>query len=241
MKRTDIHRPSAINPDDYQYVAEEFMAVNSLGDALCLKAQRDIIAAHRARTGGNYSGHEHGGNCMVCGSVNALYTSLFYHEATNSYVRMGHDCADKCACGGEFARKQFRRQVEDARERRAGKQKAIAILENAGHGQAWWFYEHVNELPAGRLPYEEATIIDIVAKLVKYGNVSEKALGFIGRLLKKIEARPVLEAKKAEEHAKAADCPTGRVVIEGQLLTTRVDDGALRQRYEDAGTGGKRF
>lgn len=124
MNRTDIHRPSAIEPNDYEYVAEEGMRIDNLGDALCLKVQRDIIAAHMARTGGRYSGHEHGGNCMVCGSVNAQYTSLFFHAKSNTYVRMGHDCADKCDCGGEFARKQFRRQVENAREYIAGKAKA---------------------------------------------------------------------------------------------------------------------
>ena len=71
--REDIHKPSSIIPDDYQYVAECFMKVEGLGDALCLKAQREIIDAHRAHTGGTYAQVETTGACQVCGSVNALY------------------------------------------------------------------------------------------------------------------------------------------------------------------------
>lgn len=245
MKRTDIHRPSAINPQDYQYVAEEYMKVADLGSALCLKAQRDIIDEHRANHPGvKYSGHEHGGNCMVCGSVNAIYTSLFYHPGTNTYVRMGHDCADKCYMGGAFQRNSFRRAVESAREHVAGKNKARLLLADKGLSKAWELYE----MPYESLPLnpnaprkiwtgegeavvngfhnykEEITVRDIVGNFVRYGSISEKAEGYIVTLLKRIEERPEREAKIAAEKAAAADCPKGKVVIEGEILSTRVDD-----------------
>lgn len=245
MKRTDIHRPSAIVPDDYEYVAEEFLSVQSLGDALCLKVQREIINAHRATTGGKYSGHEHGGNCMVCGSVNAIYTSLFYHAASNTYVRMGHDCADKCYCGGSFQRNAFRRAIEDAREAHAGKEKARVLLADYGLSEAWniymmeyeklptdpsaprkiWNAENESVIVGFHVYYEETTIRDIVGKFVKYGSISEKAKNFLATLLEKIEDRPALEAKKAAERETAADVPTGRVTVEGTVLTIKVQDG----------------
>ena len=53
--RTDEHSPSNIIPDNYVYVAEECMRIEGLGDALILKEQREIIAAHRAQTGGKYA------------------------------------------------------------------------------------------------------------------------------------------------------------------------------------------
>ena len=37
--RTDVHKPSAIIPTDYTYIAEDCMKVQGLGDALCMKAQ----------------------------------------------------------------------------------------------------------------------------------------------------------------------------------------------------------
>jgi hypothetical protein len=222
--RKDIHKPSAIEPADYEYVAEEFLKIECLGDAICLKAQRDIIAAHRAQTGGRYAQVDTTGNCMVCGSVNAIYTSLFYHAKSNTYVRMGHDCADKVEMGDSLARNRFRAAVEDARERYAGKQKAIALLGDWGLSEAWTVYiSDLSEYPTGRLPFEVVTIRDIVGKLVQYGSTSEKQQNFVRNLLYKIANRPVLEAKREAEKALAADCPEGRIEITGEILTVRED------------------
>lgn len=218
MKRSDAHRPSVIEPEDYEYVAEEFMDVKSLGDALCLKAQHEIIAAHQAKTGGKYSQHEHGGNCMVCGSVNAIYTSLFYHQKTSSYVRMGHDCADKCECGGEFARKQFRRQVEDAREFYAGKAKAKSLLSDYGLSACWDIYSAENR---DGFQWEEVTITDIISKFIRYGSISEKQQDFLRKLLAKIPARAEIAAQREAEKVNAADCPSGRILITGIVLGTK--------------------
>ena len=60
--RTDTHRPSAIIPDDYQYVACE--CIKTEGDIELCDLQhenRQIIREHMAQTGGTYSKHEHGG------------------------------------------------------------------------------------------------------------------------------------------------------------------------------------
>jgi hypothetical protein len=246
--REDIHKPSSIVPSDYEYVAESFMRVEGLGDALCLKAQREIIAAHRAQTGGNYAHVETSGNCQVCGSVNALYTSLFYHAKSNTYVRMGHDCADKCACGGEFERNAFRRAMENVREAQAGKRKAHALLSDAGLSAAYDIYAADYEsLPrdprtarkettsfdydgqevtvpayAGELFYEERTIRDIVGKFVKYGSINDNQMTLLRKLVDNIPGRDQRnaewEAKKAADKAAAKPAPTGRVKIEGTIL-----------------------
>src|SRR5215469_17049189 len=95
MTRTDIHRPSAIVPDDYEFVAFEHIKIESFGECEYVLQQRRLIQQHMERTGATYSAHEHGGNCMICGNVMATYTILFYHAKTNSYVRAGQDCAQK--------------------------------------------------------------------------------------------------------------------------------------------------
>ena len=98
-ERSDVHRPSALNPEDYEFVGQEVSKFEGIESCEFILREREAIRAHMAKTGGNYSGHEHGGNCMVCGSPNAIYTVLFYHQKTNTYVRMGQDCAMKCEMG----------------------------------------------------------------------------------------------------------------------------------------------
>lgn len=225
--------------------------MDGLGDALALKAQRDIINQHRALTGGRYAQVDTTGNCMVCGSVNALYTSIFYHAKSNTYVRMGHDCADKCACSGSGERNAFRRAIQDAREAQTGKRKAHLLLADDGLTAAWDIYEADYEsLPrdpktaraehtetiglteevipafAGRPYYEEETIRDIVGKLVKYGSISDNTKALLRKLVERIPDRDKRNAewaeKRAVEKAAAKPAPTGRIKVEGSVL--KVED-----------------
>ena len=205
--RTDSHRPSAIVPDNYEFVACEH--IKTEGDpGLCeyQNEQRETIRAHMANTGGTYSRHEHGGNCHVCGSVNLIYSILFYHEPSNSYIRVGEDCAQKLEMGGTREMSAFRAAMRNALEAQAGKRKAQAILADKGLSALWAIYTAPAERAASRdeegivpgqkqLPYEEATICDIVGKLVRYGSVSDKALAFAESLLGKIAKRAEIAAR----------------------------------------------
>lgn len=221
--RTDVHRPGAIVPADYEFVAHEFLKVEDLGDAEFLRSEREALRRHMARTGGTYSHHEHGGNCMVCGSVNAVYTILFYHRPSNVYVRMGSDCAQKCEMGGDFDNSVFRHAVLDARLAQAGKKKAQAILGDEGLTAAW---DIAMNGPSMRTQFEEQTITDIVGKLVKYGDISVKQMGYLHTLLGRIETRVQRDAEKQAAHEAAADCPTGRVTVEGTVLSVKAYESA---------------
>lgn len=241
IERSDIHRPSAIVPEDYEYVAQEYAKVEYSGIADFLLSERAVIEAHRKRTGGTYSGHEHGGNCMVCGAA-AIYTVLFYHSKTNSYVRMGQDCARKCEIGDPKLFEAFKKYVHDALERKAGKAKAEAILKEKGLEAAWTLFltwcetlekatdkcvncGFDNRFHRRDCPWyegtEEARISDIVGRLVKYGSVSEKQVDFVKSMLNRISTRAERAAKIAAERAAALDCPAGRIQIEGQVLTVK--------------------
>lgn len=230
--RIDIHRPSAIVPDDYTFVGFEHTREANQGDLgalLALQAERQIIRAHMARTGGTYSHHEHGGNCHVCGAW-AIYTVLYYHQPSNSYIRTGFDCAQKLDMGGDWERgNRFRAAIQDAREAQAGKRKAQALLGDEGLSTAWDIYiADWETLPAQRILadgtryiyQEENTIRDIVGKLVKYGSISPKQYAFIRSLLDRIARRSQILAERAAERAIAAPCPKGRVTVKGTVIKT---------------------
>jgi hypothetical protein len=234
--RTDIHKPSSIIPEDYSFVCFEYIKIVDLGDAMFMKSEREVKEAHMKRTGGRYSGYEHGGNCHVCGA-SAIYTALFYHEKTNTYIRTGQDCAEKLemSAGNWNA---FRAKVGNALEALAGKRKAIAYLELKGLSKAWEIYTTpYEELPTdptrprriytgddvpvvdGFFTYtEEITICDIVGKLVKYGDIGANAENYLRTLLERIAKRPEVLAMRAAEKAAAAPCPIGRVVVRGTIL-----------------------
>jgi hypothetical protein len=261
MARKDIHRPSAIEPEDYQFVAFDYLpsSPGDIGAAMFLAEERKAKRAHMERTGGKYSGHEHGGLCHVCGSVNAIYSASFYHEKSNSYIMTGLDCAEKLQCEGIEA---FRKKVRAAKEANAGKRKAAAILGEAGLGKAWELYEvdvayrkefaalnkawqEANPEPEYRssdggygietvgapkfkeYSREEVTALDIVSRLIKWGNISEKAQNYLGVLLDKIERAPEIAAEKAAakalENANNKPVPVveGRVTVTGEVLSLK--------------------
>ena len=252
--RTDAHRPSVIVPEDYTFVAFDYIGGSDLGAIMALKEQREIFRAHMARTGGKYASVEHGGTCFVCGSF-ACYLTIWYNEKLNEYIQTGEDCAQKMDMSyGDM--NSFRRVIGDAREAQAGKKKAEAILGDLGLSAAWALYladapEHRTDCELSFMgnrctcdfksrdfQYEERTIRDIVVKLVKYGKISDKASAFIKTLLGKIENRPALEAQRAAEAEAAAPCPTGRVIITGRVLTVKVQERPSYYRG-DSGTDTK--
>jgi hypothetical protein len=250
IMRTDEHRPSAIIPEDYEFVSFDYFGGSDLGAIMALLSQREIFRAHMARTGGTYAVHQNSGSCHICGA-NALYICRWYHAKSNTYIETGEDCARKLDMSyGDM--NAFRRVVADAREAQAGKKKAIALLADAGLARVWDLYiaqypQHAAECPAaGRDQYgddngathacacdvearrrewdhyEERTIRDIVGKLVKYGSISPAQIGFITKLLGKIEQRPIIEAQRAAEREAAAPVPTGRVRITGVVVGRKV-------------------
>jgi len=172
--RTDAHRPSAIRPEDYEFVAifqHDLDAVEA--GWLQAQAQADFNSHMSCHPGAQFSQHSHGGVCMVCGNANALTTAVFYHADTNSYVRMGQDCAAKVEMGVDSLFRRARTEAEALRLARAGKLKAQSILREAGLEQAWNIAQETDEQVRHGYKYEEATICDIVSKLVRYGSISE--------------------------------------------------------------------
>jgi len=201
MTRTDAHRPSAIKPSDYEFVAifqHDLDAVEA--GWLQAQAQADFNSHMSCHPGAQFSSHEHGGVCMVCGNSNALTTAVFYHEKTNSYVRMGQDCASKMDMGVDSLFRRARTEAEALRLARAGKLKAQGILREAGLEQAWAISQETDEQVRRSYRYEEATICDIVGKLIKYGSISEAQTGFVRKLLGQIDARAQRQADYMARH-----------------------------------------
>ncbi len=158
--RNDCHKPSALESADYVYVASK-CKVEGLGDALCNAEDMKKLHQHMASTGGTWAKSESGGSCHVCGSVHLIYPLFFWHQPSNTYIRMGKDCAEFLDRGGhEF----FVEKAKNALLRDKGKAKAKAILgtiEGVDHEFAWSIYEK-----ASQACYREKAVKSIVESMV---------------------------------------------------------------------------
>lgn len=215
--RTDIHRPSVINPAEYDFVAFDYIGPGENMGWQFLAEERRAFRCHQARTGGTFSGHDHGGTCAVCGAA-AFYVARFHHRDTNRYITTGEDCAYKLDMGDAVAFRSFRDRVAAGRVAFAGRAKAQGILADNGLEAAWAVYTSIEPQK-----YEEGIITDIVGKLVRYGSVSDKQLSFVRSLLDKIVRRAELEADRAAQYEAAAPLPvfTGRVTLVGTVLAIK--------------------
>jgi hypothetical protein len=222
-KRTDTHRPTALVPSEYEYVAVEYLKIEHLGDVQYMVQQRAILAAHMERTGATWSRHVHGGNCMVCGNANAVYTVAFYHAKTNSYVRMGQNCAAEVDGLTWNSRDMdcMRRAVADARERKAGMAKAQALLADAGLPQVW---DMVQQPYTATEPRPLGTMRDIVGKLVKYGSASDAQVRFLHTLAAQLGNWAAVQAQRDAERAAAQPAPTGRVTVDVEVVKVEVQE-----------------
>lgn len=214
--RTDVHKPSSIVVEDYEFVGFEHLKDQ---EPLVIIEQRRIINEHMKKTGGTYSKHQHGGNCHICGA-NAVYTALFYHKKTNSYIRTGLECAAILDC---YDGERFRRQYQDQSQALAGKKKAIGILTERGLEKSWEIFESQTENL-----YEENTIKDIIRKLVSYGSLSDAQYKFLRTLISNIETRAERQKQWNLEKEQAKEIPkdlfSGRHIIEGTVLSLKTVD-----------------
>jgi hypothetical protein len=221
MTRTDTHRPSVIDPTEYHFVSFHDHRAEA---ALCALAEQEVFRAHRARTGGRFSDHDHGGACHVCGNAHALTVARFHHAPTNTYIEVGETCAEKLWTGERADFASFRAKVAAGIEAAAGKAKAERILTEAGLSFAYdvWLAKDYDNW--GR---EEQIISDIVAKLVRYGSISDKQSALIAKLIGDIDRRAAIAAKREAEAAAALPIPAfdGRVTVEGVIVSRKLVEG----------------
>jgi len=198
MTRTDAHRPSAINPDEYDYVSCDYFGQwGSVMHAI----DRAHFRAHMERTGGKHAQKFNTGSCHICGAA-AMYVARYYHRPSNTYITTGMDCASKMDMPGDENFSAFRKLVRDARKAVAGKKKAQAMLADLGLADAWKLYDYGYDDGWRR---EEPIVQSIVDKLVRYGSISDPQVALVSKLLVDNADRPrrdaELQAKREEEAA----------------------------------------
>jgi hypothetical protein len=220
--RTDLHRPSQIVPDDYDFVSFNYYGSMDLGAVFALREQGEILREHMARTGGKFD-KVGGGICDCCGNQRVRYVSYFYHEKSNSYIRLGWQCAQKLELAQDGAdANMFKVSIKAAIEHAAGKQKAQALLTERNLTDAWTLYTSTPPENERNYPYNDLwTLRDIVGKLVKYGDLSDKQWTFLGTLADRLGRWREVAAEREAEREAAAPAPEGRHTFTAEVLTVK--------------------
>lgn len=222
--RTDTHRPSQINPEEYEFVA---LGCQKYAVAEATIAELKIFNDHRAMTGGMFSSHEHGGSCHICGA-NAVYTAYFYHRPTNTYISTGMECAQKMEMGDGQRFKRFRNDISAQMKFKAGKQKAQAMLDDCGLLDAWGIYNAQTDKTDKNFLWKWNTVKSVVDTIIKNGSISERQEGFLRKLVDEINSwdkvQAERQAKRDAERAIAEDCPNGRIFVIGEVVSVKCID-----------------
>ena len=91
-------------------------------------------------------------------------------------------------------------------------------LAQNGLAAAWEIYQGAAE------GQEETTLRDMVWRLEQGRELSGKQVNYLRILMERIERKGARAAQWAAESATASDVPTGRIEIEGEVVTTKLQE-----------------
>jgi hypothetical protein len=233
--RTDIHCPSKLQPQDYEFVTvldirpDDDPLAAVLMQAECHQVFQRFLQA----TGAKVSQHTHGGTCHICGT-NAVYMVAWHHVPSNEVILIGYDCTEKLfdGYGKELADINgrvvaLRKTAAQCRQNLAGKAKCQALLADEGLSRAWhlsteaandvnvWKDKNMLRVDALR------TICDIVRTIVRKGYLSDRQANYLRKLVEQHDNSEAVQAARDAAEAAKADCPRGRDVVVGTVLSIK--------------------
>jgi hypothetical protein len=237
--RTDIHRPSAPTFDPEAYDCQGVFDLNpEWGD----NGDRIRTVNRMIQEGYRFASHQAGGQCGHCGA-RLRYVALLTYDPSMEMIWVGETCLSgrfESLTKAQFD--QLRKTAKLDRERQA-RIAAFQELCQDCPALVWATYahnigvaglgDHRADLPALEQTWGQrndkswaiGVLDDIANSANRYGNLTVKQAELIERLVGELEtaeeATGARSAAKALEEANAKPVPTGRFVIEGEVLTVK--------------------
>jgi hypothetical protein len=229
--RTDRHRPSApeFDPEDYDCMGV-FDLTQEWGDN---GDRMRSVNALRAE-GYRFASHQTGGVCGHCGA-RLRYAALMAHLPSKDMIYVGETCL---AGRFESTKAEFDRLRKTAALDRAKQARKAAFLELCEQHAVlvWATYAHnIGATALGEETWDQvhgkgwaiSALDDIARKARQYGELSQRQAELITKLVAELEhAEEDTATREAEAAARppAAPVPTGKLVVEGEIVSTRWQD-----------------
>lgn len=232
--RTDIHRPVATITEDYKFLFADDAQRPALDD-------RSILRREMARTKMTGPTADRGfSQCHHCGA-HMRYYAILLHVPTNTTIAVGETCLDNRFSLATSEFQSLRRQAaldRQAQRIKTAATEAIAAIDNEAVRHA--LARETDLAALGLTGWGLNTFSDIRRKLWNYGNLSDRQVALLVRLLGEIPERQAREAERAAEVEVPA--PSGRVTFSGVVVSRKWHDndfgGAMKMTVKvttDAG------
>lgn len=209
-KRTDTHRPGAINPTEYRIAV--YYARASVMDGwpvppLNIDRVIEVQQAHRASGRGSMFGSI--GKCGVCGAV-YVEGELWHHDATGDIVHVGRDCAAKYELIGDVIAE---REYQSARDgaRRVTAAQVIKEQKREERDELLTAHPGLEQ----DLQIDHHIIADIAAQFQQRRSLSDAQVALVQKI-----ADQVRNPSAGEAHVPA---PLGKgVTFEGEIVSVKL-------------------
>ena len=215
--RTDVHRPTAINPEDYSFI--DCLEFPSAGALYPVRIGMDTYMKFLNEDRVDLT-HRSPNACTVCG---AWYNSgaIFLHHPTNKIITLGWQCAEKLSMGVDFAAEK--RRGKSMLERAMKKAERINDLRN--------FVMLTSKEVRKALKADHHICEDIRSKVITHpewfaDGLSPKQEALVLKLWKEANA------PKIEEKHVPVPATDKRIQIEGEAVSVKWVDNRY-SRYGD--------
>jgi hypothetical protein len=221
LARTDIHRPSASEFDPQAY---RIVGVYDCQDPISNLEKSQVLA-------GSLSGYALGNgsdcNCGHCGA-RIRYSALLARDDVREYIHVGEVCLDnrfQQLTAAEFQR--LREQARLNRERANLEERIDSLIEQ---------HPVLQRLLNGE--GQSSFLVDVRRRFVESGRLSERQIAAIQRAFDGEDRRARWEAEKqaraAELKAAGVEAPTGRVQVEGKIISSKTHGSWIGRRYVES-------
>lgn len=223
----DVHVPSVHNPTNFEpkdYVVEDYL--DNKRPEYC-GGHQDLYLLEleqwergmRTALGEGWRAKSH--RCIHCGNGSVRWITAVRHLPTNEVVAFGAICTNRLGFADKVAFKlaQLQARAEARKVRFTAYTKREAFISTRPEVAA--------ALLAAPLPQHAKNFFvhDVLAKLDRYGELSEKQVSAVVESLKRDDEHVAKQMAEAAEPK--GDAPSGRVTVTGTILTIKTQEGYM--------------
>jgi hypothetical protein len=220
--RTDVHRPSALVTEDYEFVACGDYGTSGEPGYAPLAHEPHM---HLLDEGWKFDGVS-GGGCDHCGA-RVRYYAILKHLPTHSLIRVGQQCLGNRfdLATDEFHARRKAAQLDRERQRIV-KTRAVWMAIHAPDAETAYEWADA-QVCDGDYGYEGMRH-KFVANVNRYGSVSDKFLRAIMRDMVRTERR---EAEREAEQATLTPVVEGKGQVTGEVVSTKLHENDFGSRW----------